>query len=506
MLTKEQRNTHDLLQSNFPYFAKLALHIKDKDGVTIPFELNQSQEYIHKKLEDQKAKTGKVRALIVKGRQMGSSTYIGGRYYHAATRNRGKNVFILTHEAESTKKLFAMVKRFHDCIPEPLKPSTKHSNAKELVFDEIDGQYFVGTAGNADVGRGGTVQFLHGSEVAFWKNTDGIRTGVMQSVPKKDNTEVVLESTANGVGNMFYEMCMAAARGDSDYQLIFIPWFWMDEYEAVIPKDFVRSETESEVANIYLKDYPEEQQDRKLAWRRLTLDDLGKEWKFKQEFPNTFTEAFQVSGDSLIAAEDIVRARECKAEDLKAPMIMGVDPARSGDRTVIAFRRGREVAHYYTWEDMDEMRLAGIVSNLIDKHKPLMCNVDVGLGYGTIDRLHERGYRMVNAVHFGSQANEPDIYRNIRAEMWCNMAEWFKGRNINIPDKDELHADLTSVPDIRATSDGTIKLESKENIKKEFGRSPDIGDALALTFSIPYTVKQGNNKLKIAKQKKVAWR
>jgi len=152
------------------------------------------------------------------------------------------------------------------------------------------------------------------------------------------------------------------------------------------------------------------------------------------------------------------------------------------------------------------MRLAGIVSKLIDKHEPLMCNIDVGCGYGTVDRLIERQYRNINGVHFGSAANEPDIYRNIRAEMWCNMAKWFEQRNINIPDKDELHADLTSVPDIKYTSDGTTKLESKQNIKKEYGCSPDIGDALALTFAIPYSVKASNNNLTVAKKKKVAWR
>ena len=507
MLTDEQQKVHQLYQENFKFFAERALKIKDKDGEVRPFTMNQAQEYIEKKLNEQRQKTGRVRALIVKGRQMGSSTYIGGRFYHRSTRNRGKSVFILTHEAESTKKLFAMVKRFHDYCPEPLRPHTKHSNARELVFDKLDSQYFVGTAGNADVGRGGTIQLFHGSEVAFWSNTDGIRTGVLQSVPKKPNTEIILESTANGVGNMFYEMCMKAARGESDYQLIFIPWFWLDEYEADVPEDFARTEEESDIANTYFHEYPEEKQNRKLAWRRLTLDDLGREWKFKQEYPNTFTEAFQVSGDSLISAEDIVRARECKVKDNDAPMIMGVDPARSGDRTVIAFRRGREVPHYYTWDDMDEMRLAGIVSQLIDKHKPLMCNIDVGLGYGTIDRLHERNYKNVNAVHFGSSANESDIYRNIRAEMWCNMAEWFKQRNVNIPDKDELHADLTAVPDIKHTSDGTIKLESKEKIKEDYGRSPDIGDALALTFSIPYNVRDEKGKIKAAKESnKVKWR
>jgi len=492
-LTKKQQNKHNRFQTSLPYFAKHALKIKDKAGAIIPFEFNQAQMYIHEKLEHQKMATGKVRAVIVKARQMGSSTYLEGRYYHLITRNKGKSVFILTHESESTKKIFNMAKRFHDNIPEPLRPTIKNSNAKELIFDEMDSQFYVGTAGNANVGRSGTVQYFHGSEVAFWENTDGIMTGVLQSVPDMKDTEIVLESTANGIGNMFYKMAMKAARGNGDYQLIFIPWYWMDEYES---DDNILDLTEDEILfkDTYLKEYPEERQQKKLSWRRKKLEELGREWKFRQEYPSTFTEAFQVSGDSLISVEYIVKARACKILSPNSPLVMGVDPARDGDRTVIVFRRGREIPHYYKFEHMDEMRLAGIIMNLLDKHKIHQINIDVANGYGTVDRLKEQGVKNVNGIHFASRAIESDIYRNIRAEMYCKMAEWIKQEDINIPDDDEFHADLTATPDIKYTSDGTIKLESKDKIKVSFGKSPDIADAAALTFALP--IKMTNVKIK----------
>lgn len=505
-LTKEAQLRHNALQNNFPYFAENILKIKDKAGTISPFRFNRAQEYINNKLEEQKRLTGKVRAIIVKARQMGSSTYIEGRFYHKATRNKGKSIFILTHEGESTKKLFEMAKRYHENVPEPLRPRTKNSNAKELIFEDLDSQYFVGTAGNADVGRGGTVQYFHGSEVAFWKNTDSIVTGVLQSVPDMPNTEIILESTANGVGNMFYRMSIEAAKKDSDYQLIFIPWFWMIEYESEYKEDIVITQDEELFIETYLKDLDQNQVKRKIAWRRKKLKELGKEWKFKQEYPSTFTEAFQVSGDSLVSVEHIVKARQCTKTDKSAPMIVGVDPARSGDRTVIAFRRGREMPHYYAFEDMDEMRLAGILANIIDKHNPAAVNFDVAYGYGTIDRLREMGYNNINGIHFGEKALESDIYRNIRAEMWCNMGKWIEQDDVNIPDDDELHADLTSVPDIQYTSDGTIKLISKDKIKEAYGKSPDIGDALALTFAIPVNPAQKTKRITKGASSSVKWK
>lgn len=505
-LTKEQQRKHDLLQNDLPFFAKHALRIKDKSGELIPLVFNQAQQYIHDEIEKQRAETGKVRVLIPKARQMGSSTYLEARYYHKTTRQRGKNAFILAHDSETTKKIFDMAKRYYDYTPDPLKPSIKHSNAKELIFQELDSQYYIGTAGNKEIGRGGTVQYFHGSEVAFWKNTDNIITGVLQSIPDLPNTEIALESTGNGIGNMFYQMCVDAIAGKNEYKVIFIPWFWMDEYER--DEDITITQDEEEIVETYLQDYSQEQQKRKIAWRRNKIAEFKKEWKFRQEYPSTLMEAFQTSGDSLIRSESIVKARRNNYKDKQAPMIMGVDPARSGDRTAIVFRRGREIPHYYTWDDMDEMRLVGIVGNLMEKHNVHMCNIDTAYGWGTIDRLRERGYKNVNGVHFGEKAIESDVYRNKRAEMWCNMADWLEQQDVNIPDDDDFHADLSSVPDLKYTSDGTIRLESKENIKKDFGKSPDIGDAAALTFAFPISKANPNvNKLKKAPNtNQVKWR
>lgn len=99
------------IRADFPTFAAECLKIKTKSGAIVPFKLNKAQLYIHERLESQKAKIGYVRALLLKGRQQGASTYIGGRFYHRTSLNRGINAFILTHEQDATDNLFKMVDR-----------------------------------------------------------------------------------------------------------------------------------------------------------------------------------------------------------------------------------------------------------------------------------------------------------------------------------------------------------------------------------------------------------
>jgi len=124
-----------------------------------PFILNQTQLYVHSRLEQQIVDTGKVRAIILKGRQQGISTQVGGRFIQKTTHNKGVRAFILTHDGESTNALFEMTDRFYNNLPTQVKPVTSKANAKELHFELLDSGYKIGTAGNKAVGRGQTIPF-----------------------------------------------------------------------------------------------------------------------------------------------------------------------------------------------------------------------------------------------------------------------------------------------------------------------------------------------------------
>ena len=470
-------------KSNFEEYAKRNLYITTKETTTERFALNKAQQYIHARLEKQREETGRVRALILKGRQQGCSTYVSGRYYWKATHSSNTQVFILAHEGTASDNLFKMANRYHDLISPAIKVSTGKSNAKELVFDKLGSGYKVGTAGNKQTGRSSTIHLLHGSEVAFWDNAQDIAGGALQAVPDLDGTEVILESTANGIGNFYYDMCMDALRGEGDYQLVFVPWFWQDDYRKETPNDLILSREEQEYKRA------NELDDRQIFWRRNKIKELGSDWLFKQEYPANVMEAFQTSGeDSYISPETVQAARNGQPPvDDNAPLIIGVDPARFGDdRIGIAFRQGRASEKAYFLPKMDTMQLVSHVVQMITRYKPLMVNIDVGgLGAGVYDRLKELAYEdIVREVNFGGSPLDDLRFKNKRAEMWGLMRDWLEDVPCKIVNDDALQADICC-PSYKFDSNQRLQLESKEDIKKRGMKSPDLGDALALTFAFP---------------------
>ena len=185
----------------------------------------------------------------------------------------------------------------------------------------------------------------------------------------------------------------------------------------------------------------------------------------------------------------MLNARRFTAPDQSAaPLVLGVDVARGGgDLTRIVDRQGRCAGHQCDMviDSPDLMEVVGLVAKEIDRLDPVMTFIDVtGLGAGVYDRLKERGYRrVVTGVNFGSKARDDDRYANKRAEIWGRMAEWLADPGgADIPDSDELHSHLCA-PGYGFDSNSRLLLEKKEDIRKRLGLSPDLGDALALTFA-----------------------
>jgi hypothetical protein len=425
--------------------------------------------------------------LILKGRQQGCSTYVGGRFYWKTSHRKGVRTFILSHEESATQNLFDMVDRFHEHCPAPVKPSTGATNAKELIFDALDSGYKLGTARTKGTGRSSTIQYFHGSEVAFWANAPEHRSGVMQAIPDAPDTEVILESTANGFDPMFFPMWQDAEAGRSEYIAIFIPWYWQDEYSAPVPDGFTLDKEEQEYQAAYGLTLEQ------MAWRRSKIRTLKDPVLFKQEYPATAAEAFQVTGlESYIRPESVLQAR--KATDIPSigAHVVGVDPAREGeDRTTFIHRQGRVAWGLESDMTKDSMHIVGRCKKFLDDsfNRVDRLFIDRGGEGGAIhDRLVEMGYGdRVTLVNFGSRKTvlDPDRFFNKRAEMWGLMKDWLSDEGgASVPDTDELQADLTA-PSYKYDSEQRVKLEPKEEIKKRGLRSPDCGDALALTFAFP---------------------
>jgi hypothetical protein len=461
-------------------FCSNCLQVKPKVGRNVPFIWNRAQRYVHMRLQKQIEEQGYVRALILKGRQQGISTYVGARFYHQSSMNKSVGAFIVAHEDKSTTNLFEMVKRYHEW--NALAPSIKASNAKELIFGQLDSGYKLATAGSQDVGRGNTAQLLHGSEFGFWANAQMHLAGIGNTIAEAEGTEMILESTANGLGNAFHLMWQKAEAGDGNYIAIFVPWFWQDEYRKQPKDDFTLSEED----RLYMLAYGLDME--QMAWRAGKISEYGEgfEWLFDQEYPATPALAFKSSTTNpLINPTQVAAAVNSGFREMRGPLIIGCDPAEEGfDRTSIVFRRGRTVFRVEYHEKKTTMQVAGLLAGYHKEFQPDAMFVDkIGIGSGIVDRLRELSIPVIG-VNSGERAIKSDIYENRRAEMWWNMREWVMDLPCRLPNDAALISDLSApMPDIH--SSGRKLLESKKSMKKRQIRSPDGGDALALTFHSP---------------------
>jgi hypothetical protein len=205
---------------------------------------------------------------------------------------------------------------------------------------------------------------------------------------------------------------------------------------------------------------------------------------FAREYLCDFMAAGQEQVMSLTDVEGSA-GRQYKEPDYYAsPRILGVDPARFGDdRSVIVKRQGLVAFDPIILQGVDNMSLASRVAVEINYWKPDAVFVYAGAGAGVIDRLRQMGHEVLE-VPFGGKAIKTTQFVNRRTEMWFGMADWIRAGGA-IPDNRALKQELAT-PTYWFEHDQR-RLESKDQIKKRLhGRnSPDIADALALTFAAP---------------------
>ena len=209
----------------------------------------------------------------------------------------------------------------------------------------------------------------------------------------------------------------------------------------------------------------------------------------EQAFAREYLCDFSAAGDDqLISLSDAESAAERRYPDgdvIEFPLIVGVDPARFGDdRSVIVLRQGLRMENPRIYTGIDNMALASAVANVIEDRDPDAVFIDAGAGAGVIDRLRQLGYE-VTEVPFGGKATFPNLFVNKRTEMWWAIKEWV-GQGGAIPNDTTLKQEL-STPLYWYDAVGKRVLESKDEIKKRLqgGGSPDIADALPLTFAYP---------------------
>ena len=297
---KQKRNKLTKYEHDFKLFAEDQIQIITKDASRgfVPFRLNTCQEIITEKLNKQLAETGKVRAIVLKARQQGISTYCAGRVFWKTYFTPYSRSVVMAHDSATSDALFGMSKNLISNMNKEFRPDTLRSNAKEIKFAHNEGQYRLYTAGSPEAGRGTTPTILHASEVAFWQHDEKILAGLFQGISQAPGTEVILESTANGAQGEFYRLWKTAERGEGDYLPIFLPWFITPEYTKEAPESFEPTDEEQKLIDQYDVTFGQ------LYWRRLKISEGG-ERKFRQEYPSCAEEAFLVSGSNVFDLEKV---------------------------------------------------------------------------------------------------------------------------------------------------------------------------------------------------------
>jgi hypothetical protein len=499
-------------RSNHELYMSKCLKVVAKTSDLVPLDLNFAQDIIHAKIQSQLNDHRLVRALILKARKQGASTYIGGRFYTKTRLWKYRRAVVMAHVNNSSKDLFTMVQNFY--ANDPMRLQHEKASAQEYKFSN-GSSYAVATAGSGETGRGATPTLAHLSEAAFYPNPEKTFAGFVNSIPMADNTEVCVESTANGIGNEFHQRWTRAEAGMADESAgisfipIFIPWYVSPEYRLRAPSGFqLRGEpegdglpSERDIADMYSLDMEQ------MVWRRFYVEQQlnGNIQTFMQEFPSTPSEAFQTTGlDLFIKPVYVQRARNRKGIQAHGPKILGVDPAGlGGDKFMISLRQG----HVLHWQ----VGRAGVepgeeqvewVANIMQTENVDRCNIDYSGGWGTslLAGMKERYPKLADKcypIDFGSKSQQKQVNphkpgpRNRRAEMYQRARSWLElPEGVSIPDDNELQSDLGAIAARISGQTTDLVLESKVDIKNRLGRSPDAADSFVLTFAVPDRVIQ----------------
>lgn len=205
--------------------------------------------------------------------------------------------------------------------------------------------------------------------------------------------------------------------------------------------------------------------------------------QYAQEFDCDFAAAVDNVLISLVSVLEAAKREIPSQRYSQDAKILGVDVARYGDdRSVCFFRQGPKAGVPKVWKGLDLMTLASQVAQEMDYYEPDAVFIDqTGIGSGVVDRLKQLGRRVIG-IDFGGKPTD-DKFQNKRAEMWWNLSRWID--TASIPNLPGLHSELAAIQYTYANAQGRLQLESKEDLKKRGLPSPDLADALALTFAEP---------------------
>ena len=276
---EERTSLTEQAQEGNPWpFVERFFFIRNKSNDLVPFRVTATGDLLRRRWGHY--------LYLVKARQCHASSHLLAAatamclcipYFQAA---------VVAHEREATERLFKTVQRFLEHLDPGLGVEIGHDRDGYIDFKGSGSSIYVGTAGGRKFGRSETINFLLLSEMAHYSEADaqGIWTGAPEAVPK--GGWVMVESTPNGIGNLFHQQYVAAQEGKTRYTPLFIPWHANPEF-SLRPED-----PESLVGDRGPLDYSEAEaglaakyglSEQQVRWRRSKVAEKGE--LFSQEYP-----------------------------------------------------------------------------------------------------------------------------------------------------------------------------------------------------------------------------
>lgn len=346
------------MRCDFPFWAASAVFIKRKaGGDDTRFVLNLPQRRLVGFLEERRLAGKPIRVILLKARQWGGSTCI--QLYMAwlqLLHSKGLNSLIVAHQGAASDEIKDMFDRMITAYPpellfspsDPLLISGKGLRQKKMVNVGKTGCIFrvpprnckikIGSAESPEACRGGDYNLVHLSEVGIWPDTPGkspedLVGSACGGVLLAPLTMIIFESTAKGTGNFFHREYLAARRGESQFDPLFIPWHEIEQYS--LPLDGTRrrelagcllagrdsraetprSESGRYLWNLFLNGATLES----IAWYVAERAKYNTHERMASEYPSDDTEAFVHSGARVF---DRYKVEELRA-GCTAPRLTG---------------------------------------------------------------------------------------------------------------------------------------------------------------------------------------
>lgn len=366
-------------------------YIKSKSQGIVKLKFNNVQKKIIDTIEGQLESKQPIRSFTLKARQQGISTFWLLYWLDDTLFKKGVNTGILAHKRESLGYLMEIVRLAIDKMPSALQPKLGDFNKSSVSFPVVNSKMFCSLSI-----RSTGLHNLHISEWAFIKDYE-IQSTLGATNPL--TTNISGETTGNGIGNDAYEIYQEIKRNESNYKGGFYPWFFQEEYGLPLNGlQIEKTSDEKKLINYAKSVYNQDISDEQILWRRNTkkaLRDL-----FPQEYPETDTDAFLMSGTKYFDVEKIYKLYE------EARAYLKQHPPYEQNENEIFYEKPSSLCHYAMGVDTSEG--AGDFSvikviNITKRIEAYRFSARVGLDY--LYRKCDEIGRRFNHAYMGVERN-----------------------------------------------------------------------------------------------------